>query len=113
MATGYAVAFLGERHGSGIDLGTKEIIEAGPAGTVGPLVGGMLVGPSSVAAILLDHFEDSVHAQVAVRVDRRAILGGVAGQVVGIDAAATIDLGEVYVDFLIVRSEEPACRERG
>src|ERR1017187_3073587 len=86
MATGYAVAFLGERHGSGIDLGTKEIIEAGPAGTVGPLVGGMLVGPSSVAAVLLDHFEDSVHAQVAVRVDRRAIPGGVAGQVVGIDA---------------------------
>src|ERR1022692_1277155 len=75
----------------------------------------MLVRPGGVAAVLLYHFEDGVHAQVAVRIDGSAVLGGIARQVVGVDAAAAVDLGLVHVNLLIVAhlSADDAGAESG
>jgi len=61
----------------------------------------MLVDPGGVAAGLASDLEDGVDAHVAVRIDGGAVVVGIAGQVVGIDASPAVELGQIAIDLLI------------
>src|SRR6266567_9127080 len=101
VAAGNVVANGVERHGYGVDFRPVEVTYPDAARSIGPFVGRMLVGPGGVPAVLSNHFENSVGANKAVRIDRAAAFARVAWQIVGINAAASLDLLEVDVNLLV------------
>src|SRR5215510_2845998 len=67
----------------------------------------MLVGPCRVATARLDDLEDRVDAKIAVWEDGGAALPRIAGQLRRVDAAPTVELGQVEVDGLVVDRLRP------
>src|SRR6185369_2080422 len=89
----------------GFDLRRIEVIDAIAARTLDQIVGRIFVGPGGISAGGLDHVEDRVYANIRVRIGGRAAIGGIARQLLRIEAAAGIDLvgreieGLVVIDF--------------
>src|SRR5262249_7898936 len=88
-----------EGDGKEVDSGTREILHAVTAGTIGPFVGWMLVGPRGASAVGLHYFKYGVDPQVLMRKDRLAAAVRIAGQKVGIDAP--IKLSQIGVNAFI------------
>ena len=92
---------LWQWHWNRIDFRAMEIIHALAAGTIGPFVRGMLVGPGRAAAMRPDHFENGVHPQVLVRHYGLTAASRISDQVFRIYAATGIQTREIDVDRLV------------
>src|ERR1700747_1655995 len=93
----YRIAALELRHGPRhqVNFRAIKIVDALTAGAVGPLVRGVLVGPSGRSTMGLDDLEDGIHADILVGHDYRAVVKRIAHQKFWIDAAAAVELGQI------------------
>ena len=75
---------------SGVDFRNKEIIHAGAGRPLHEVVSGVLVGPGRAKAGLMRDLEDCVHPRDLMRIDRRAVCGGIGWKLGGIDARVSL-----------------------
>ena len=100
----------GGEHARRVDLGRRELIETLAGGTADDLIGRVLVRPGRAHAGGMDDFHDGrrIVLQVLVRVHRRARAVDQPQRqvrrvdVVGIDQATAVELGQIVIERLEV-----------
>src|SRR5580693_7773725 len=62
----------------------------------------MLIDPGRGAVVGFDDFKNRVDLQILMREDRGAIFGRVARKKIRIDAAATVEQGQIEIDGFVI-----------
>ncbi len=98
-----AAGDLRQRHRDGIDFRTVEILDPFAAGSIGPLIRRVLIGPCCAAAMRLHDLEYGVHPQVLMWQERVAAVLRIAHQKCRIQAPAPVEPGQVDIYGFIPR----------